>query len=104
MQQILIIGWMMVGTLAGSALAIEDLPRLSPRPQLVAGVQEPHLDLGGTWRFNPTPAEGFGSEISNLKSAMPAGWSDIQVPGEWAMQGFTVEPGKAAGYRRFALP
>ena len=95
----------MAGWVAGSALAKEDLPRLSPRPQLVAGVKEPHVDLGGTWRFNPAPPDGFGSEISNLKAEMPAGWSDIQVPGEWAMQGFTVEADKAAGFvRSFKVP
>jgi hypothetical protein len=96
---------MIYGWVAGSALAKEELPRLSPRPQLVAGVKEPHVDLGGTWRFNPGPPEGFGSEISNLKSEMPAGWSDIQVPGEWVMQGFTVEADKPAGYfRSFKVP
>ena len=93
---------MIYGLLAGSALADGDLPRLSPQPQLVAGVKEPHFDLGGTWRFNPTPPDGFGTS-----SILPdgTGWSNIQVPGEWAMQGFTVETGKAAGYvRSFKVP
>ena len=95
----------MIGWVVGSVLASEDLPRLSPQPQLVAGVKEPHFDLGGTWRFNPTPPDGFGSEISNLKSKMPAGWTNIQVPGQWLQQGFTVDNNKAAGYcRTFIIP
>jgi len=59
MKRILTVGLMMIGWAVGSALADENLPRLSPRPQLVAGVKEPNVDLGGTWRFSPAPPEGF---------------------------------------------
>jgi len=59
MKRILTVGLMLYGLVAGIARADGDLPRLSPRPQLVAGVKEPHLDLGGTWRFNPAPPDGF---------------------------------------------
>ena len=66
------------------------LPRLSPRPAEVSGVSALSVDLAGTWKFN---------------SAANGPTADIQVPGEWVMQGFTVAPGKAAHYRRhFSVP
>ena len=43
------------------------------------------LDLNGTWKFNPKPEAGSSGE-GNL-------WTEIQVPGEWEMQGFQVMPG-----------
>ena len=74
-------------------------PRLSPLPEAVAGVAQPCLDLNGTWRFNPEPAQEF------WKGGPDEGWSKIKVPCEWAMQGFTVKPRQAAGYRlRFQAP
>ena len=77
------------------------MPRLSPRPITVAGVSKTSVDLAGSWRFNPAPSAGF--EMAN--DASGAGWADIQVPGEWVMQGFKVAPGKAAGYRHtFSVP
>jgi beta-galactosidase len=61
------------------------MPRLSPRPVAVASVSAVAVDLAGTWRFNST--------------------ANIQVPGEWVMQGFKIEPGKAAHYERsFTVP
>jgi hypothetical protein len=57
------------------------------------------MDLNGTWRFNPSPAGEFWKDGSETN------WSDIQVPGEWMMQGFTVKPRQAGGYRlRFPAP
>ncbi|MEN8128155.1 MAG: glycoside hydrolase family 2 TIM barrel-domain containing protein [Planctomycetota bacterium] len=65
---------------AGDAMADSIVPRLSPMP-----VSEAVVDLDGTWRFNST--------------------SDIQVPGEWSMQGFRVKQGEAAHYQRhFTVP
>ena len=80
------------------------IPRLSPRPFAVAGVSDVFVDLAGTWRFNPAPQARFWqSGVSDRESE--AGWTPIQVPGEWAMQGFDVKPGTAAGYRRtFTVP
>jgi hypothetical protein len=81
--------------------AAAPLPRLSPRPVSVAGIAKPILDLGGTWRFNPAPAADFAMAAKEPGT----GWADIQVPGEWAMQGFEVKPGTAAGYRHtFKIP
>ena len=59
MKRILTVGLMIYGLFAGIVRADVELPRLSPRPQLVAGVKEPNVDLGGTWRFSPAPPEGF---------------------------------------------
>ncbi len=65
------------------------LPPLSPRPAAVTGVAEPVRSLNGTW---------------NLRTATgPA--STIEVPGEWAMQGFEIGEGETAVYTtRFRLP
>ncbi len=84
--------FMLVAVVAHSATAADpcivregETIRLTPRPDAVAGVVETSVDLAGTWRFN--------------------GAADIQVPGEWVMQGFDVEPGKAATYERsFTVP
>jgi beta-galactosidase len=68
------------------------LPLLTPRP--VAGIME----LGGTWKFAPAATAGFEKESAHDD------WSDIRVPGEWAMQGFRVEPNTpAACFRSFTI-
>lgn len=70
------------------------LPRSSPLPE--DGV----IDLDGPWRFHPSPPEGFWKGDGTGE-----GWKAIRVPGEWAMQGFTVKGDTAAGYARaFDLP
>jgi hypothetical protein len=73
-----------------------ELPRLTPPPVRVTGMERLRLSLNGTWAFCVAPGEAFPTS----SSAGAAPWADIQVPGEWAMQGFTVAPGTAAGYRR----
>ena len=73
---------MMTLTALLGAKAEVSVPRLSPLPQQVASERVP---LAGTWTFNGT--------------------SRIEVPGEWVMQGFEVEPGKEATYERaFQVP
>jgi beta-galactosidase len=87
-----------------SALAEEDPvpPRLSPFPLVVGKLRIAHNDLGGSWSFHRAPADRFW-ENEILVDA--EGWCRIKVPGEWAMQGHTVEAGHAAGYRRlFDIP
>lgn len=75
-------------------------PRLSPRP-VSAGAEPGRVDLGGTWRFHPAPPADFHRPASPTGD----GWHDIRVPGEWTMQGFSVAPRSAAGYRRaFTVP
>jgi hypothetical protein len=66
------------------------LPRITPRPARVEGVASPLLSLNGTWQFAAGEAAAF---------------KPIEVPGEWAMQGFTVPAGRAGRYRhKFTLP
>jgi beta-galactosidase len=85
---------------AGDIKEASPLPRLTPCPQIVAGVARPSAPLHGEWRFHPAPEPDFWTP-----GAADTGWSPIAVPGEWAMQGFTVKPGTAAGYRlRFPIP
>ena len=71
-------------TPAAAPSAIPEI-RYSPRAEAVAGAARPEISLNGTWRFNPA------GDVS-------AGWTKIQVPGDWTMQGFAVTPGKAAAY------
>ena len=60
-------------------------PVLTPRPAAVAGVANPLFSLNGAWSFSP------------VDGAAP---KPIEVPGEWAMQGFEVPSGGFATYRR----
>lgn len=70
-------------------------PRLSPLP---VEVEKQKVSLCGQWLFHPAPAGDFWLE--EVKA-----WKNIEVPGEWVMQGFEVEKGKAAGYvRTFTVP
>ena len=70
--------------------------RLTPRPITVSGLEAPRMDLGGTWNFVVPPPPNFWEQ-----GAVPASQvNPIQVPGEWAMQGFTVPRDGAAGYWR----
>lgn len=61
------------------------LPRLTPRPKCVTGTEMPLMTLNGTWEFSAGKGIAF---------------KPIQVPGEWVMQGFTVNPEETAVYRR----
>lgn len=65
------------------------LPRLSPWPARVEGVAAPRISLNGIWQFR----------------VQDAGAKDIRVPGEWAMQGFTVDSAGTGRYtRQFSVP
>lgn len=76
-------------------IAVTKIPRLSP--SLVTH-KEAKVSLNGEWHFNPSPSVEFWKERN-------VNWSLIQVPGEWVMQGFEVEKGKAAAYSRtFTVP
>jgi beta-galactosidase len=76
-------------------------PRLTPRPIQSKSLIDPHIDLNGSWRFHPQPPPDFIS----LSAQQTSGWKTIQVPGEWSMSGFKVEPDTAAAYARsFDLP
>lgn len=73
-------------------------PTYAPFPDVTSGVAAPVMNLSGEWQFNPEPDPAFPLKRGD-------GWKPIQVPGHWATQGFTVEDGTYAGYRRtFELP
>ncbi len=69
---------------------------LTPRPAAVQGTETLKVDLGGTWNFIVQPAPQFWEK----KTASAESTGTIQVPGEWAMQGYTVPKSGAAGYWR----
>lgn len=85
--------------------AVRGLPvapaRLSPRPESVGGVARALLRLDGEWAFSTSlPIELAAGKVPALES-----WSRIHVPGEWAMQGFSVPPETMACYARcFEIP
>lgn len=97
-------GGLCVSGHAADAVTLDEaMPRLSPQPAKVSGVKNARLDLNGLWRFNPAPQAGFITNSALITSA--AGWADIQVPGQWLQQGFSVAADSAAGYfRKFTLP
>ncbi|TKG96926.1 glycoside hydrolase family 2 [Puteibacter caeruleilacunae] len=73
--------------------------RWTPNPTVVNGLKDHSLNLNGSWLFSVAPESDF------YKRGVSADWNKIDVPGEWVMQGFDVEKGKAAGYyRTFILP
>lgn len=70
--------------------------RFTPRPAVVSGIATPVLSLNGAWAFHPAPPKGF----ERLREMTAKGFRPIEVPGDWTMQGFSVEPWTAAGYLR----
>src|SRR4030042_5703539 len=69
-----------------------DIPVLSPVPSSVFKVKVASISLNGTWKFNP--------DNKILNDAR-----NIEVPGEWEMQGFKVAKGNSATYwKTFSLP
>jgi hypothetical protein len=86
--------------MAPPAFSTDEPARIALWPKAVNGVTTPCISLDGTWKFtlNP-PSEPFRSDVDC------ASWSDVQVPGELAMQGFDIENDKAYPYTRvFAVP
>ena len=58
------------------------------------------LDLNGSWKFNSS----YKGSINTLEAKGQL-WKNIEVPGEWTMQGFSVEPGQqGVYYRTFDIP
>ena len=92
----------------------EEIPRdykirLTPRPVDLSGSEVLgerdnsglQVDLNGQWQFHTNPS----SEFWKRSILSEKGWTKIQVPGEWVMQGFAVDSGGAAGYHRnFEVP
>ncbi|MCD4734840.1 MAG: glycoside hydrolase family 2, partial [Bacteroidales bacterium] len=71
----------------------------TPVPEKVSGIDKTTISLNGKWLFNPAPEKEF------WKSDKTNDWKEIEVPGEWVMQGFNVEPRERAAYvRKFNIP
>ncbi|MCK5821018.1 MAG: glycoside hydrolase family 2 [Bacteroidales bacterium] len=79
----------------------QEVNGFTPKPYVVSGISQALISLNGQWDFNPSPPLNFWkrTRTKHLK------WESIQVPGEWVMQGFTVEPGSKAAYaKRIEIP
>jgi hypothetical protein len=84
---------LLVGSSGAQTQGVPGAP-YTPKPAEVDGIAAPVLSLNGTWSFNAAPPKGF-----EKTAGMGArGWSPIEVPGDWSMQGQTVKPWTAAGY------
>lgn len=67
--------------------SIVDEPAIVPIPASVHGMQSAVISLAGEWQFAPIPPAGFWKPDLD-----PSKWTRIEVPGELAMQGFTISP------------
>ncbi|MEN8187303.1 MAG: glycoside hydrolase family 2 TIM barrel-domain containing protein [Bacteroidota bacterium] len=52
----------------------------------IEGVSNPQINISGTWKINTNPTEKFWT-LNTLNEE----WKEIQVPGECAMQGFSIK-------------
>jgi Glycosyl hydrolases family 2, TIM barrel domain/Glycosyl hydrolases family 2, sugar binding domain/Glycosyl hydrolases family 2 len=73
-------------------------PTIIPIPDATAGVEKPVISLNGTWKFTLNPPARFWSN-----EAAPAGWDDIEVPGECTMQGFEIARDTEYPFKRAVL-
>ena len=94
---------LLAGIIAGALLSVHGTANdpsagfsfhYTPKPAEVAGIAAAALPLDGAWSFHPSPPRGF----EGLTEKGARGWSPIEVPGDWTMQGRTVVPWKPAGY------
>lgn len=68
-----------------------DVPVITPFASTISGVASPKISLNGSWGFD-------------IKEQSQKG-KNIQVPGEWEMQGYTVNEGQTAVYsKRLDIP
>jgi beta-galactosidase len=77
---------------AGSGSRTDHVPTAADE---VTGVKSPVISLNGTWKFTLTPPEDFWSDDID-----PAGWADIEVPGECLMQGFGIRHNVGYAYKK----
>jgi alpha-L-fucosidase len=70
-------------------------PAITPVPAETPGLKNFVLDLAGAWKFAAVPPARFWDN-----NVDPSSWSDIQVPGEWATQGFNLTQDAERAYRR----
>ncbi len=69
-------------------------PTIVPTPVETPGIASPVISLNGTWKFAPEPPPEFWKN-----EGAPSDWRDIEVPGEWATQGFNLGPDVERVYR-----
>ncbi len=67
---------------------------LVPVPASVAGVKQPVMNLAGEWRVNMEPPAEF------WKTALDSSWTKMNVPNEFATQGFSIVPNREYPCRR----
>jgi len=68
----------------------------TPKPYEVSGIAQVLISLNGQWDFNQAPPVNFWKRVRTKQLK----WDQIQVPGEWVMQGFDVETGTPAAYAK----
>jgi len=69
-------------------------PGLQKAEIIVIGTSEPVISLNGIWKFNMYPPPNFYSNEISV-----AGWENIKVPGECAMQGFAIKHNTPVVYK-----
>ena len=80
---------------AGSNSSESLLPRLTPVPAMIVGVDRDVVSLDGQWIFNQAPN----------KDRLDEKWENITVPGQWLQQGFKVDSKNSGYYRKiFSVP
>ncbi len=93
----------LTGSLSGGSAGetADPVIRYTVVPAEVAGIASPVLSLNGAWSFHPSPPKGF----EKLSERGARGFRPIEVPGDWTLQGFSVEPWTSAGYlKTVAIP
>lgn len=71
------------------------IPTLTALPKDIA---ETKVDLNGSWNFDAAPKPYFWTGLNRGNT------QNIQVPGQWVMQGKQVPAGQQAGYARTLYP
>lgn len=72
----------------------------TPVPSFVKGIERATLSLNGDWAF-ACNVENIPVNVSKPNFQ----WNFINVPSEWYMESYQIEPGKWAGYyKEFDLP
>ena len=65
---------------------------------LVEGVEDPLLSLDGLWQFSLEPPSEFWSS-----DVVHEAWPEIEVPGEPAMQGYTIVHDQPIAYKKTVM-
>lgn len=76
------------------------LPTYTIIPYSVPGLYRGNMLLNGIWKFNNKPEKDFWKQPESVNN-----WNNIQVPGQWSMQGYKVDSAAFGGYSTsFYLP